>query len=196
MKYCNDSRTVVHWNRIQLIYGAAGNGTTSLCKGLATLPSIMIKKVFLLPVLLLGRAATNCAFLFHKNSQVSTTSRPRTNGLPLINNRRYESQKESQFSSDIETETSSDEKFIKESLLQNTLFTALPNNALVRLVDAFEKKISSKDDIIFCQGDNSCDDYVYMVAEGECAVTVDGVMPPEPYGTIGPSVLFGDLGIL
>jgi len=37
---------------------------------------------------------------------------------------------------------------------------------------------------------------VYVIAEGECTVIVDGQLVPEPYGTMGPGEIFGDMAVL
>jgi len=68
--------------------------------------------------------------------------------------------------------------------------------SLQELVDAFEKKKASRGENIVCQGDNCDGGYVYLVAEGKCRVLVDDVIVPEPYGIIGPGVVFGELGVL
>ncbi|CAB9498691.1 dependent protein kinase regulatory subunit [Seminavis robusta] len=87
-------------------------------------------------------------------------------------------------------------KFIKKSLLQNVMFTRLPAATLDTLILAFEKRTANKEDIIVTQGEPCEGDFVYLVAEGDCTVIVDGKVVPEPYGTLKPKAIFGELGVL
>jgi Cyclic nucleotide-binding domain len=62
---------------------------------------------------------------------------------------------------------------------------------------AFEKIVVAKGHEVIRQGEDSeLDNFVYVVAQGECSVTVDGVQVPGPYGTFGPKSIFGELGVL
>ena len=89
-----------------------------------------------------------------------------------------------------------EEQFITTSLQKNSLFSGMPIPQLKELADAFEEKHATKDENIISQGDTCVGGYVYLVAEGKCQVLVDGNEVPDPYGTIGPEELFGELGIL
>jgi hypothetical protein len=97
---------------------------------------------------------------------------------------------------------SNDEKvFIRESLLQNTLFTGVPEFSLDELILGFEKvRYDAVGLEIVRQGDFICDEenyFVYLVGENsECTVTVDGNLVPEPYGTLRERAMFGDLAVL
>ena len=89
-------------------------------------------------------------------------------------------------------------EFIKKALLKNVMFTNLPKTTLDRLIGALEQTTVNKDDVIVKQG-QICDvagEYVYLVADGECTVIVDGKVVPEPYGTLKPGAIFGELGVL
>jgi len=88
----------------------------------------------------------------------------------------------------------SKDEFLRESLLQSVLFTSLPEESLQTLMDAFEQVEFQKNDIIYRQGDPI--DYVYIVAEGECLVEVDGKPVARPYGILRSSQLFGELGVM
>jgi predicted membrane chloride channel (bestrophin family) len=92
--------------------------------------------------------------------------------------------------------TEEDHSFLKESLLRNVLFTSLPDGSLETLIHAFETLQVQKDDVIVQQGDPAMGDYVYVVGKGECTVTVDNQVVPEPYGTLLPMSIFGELGVL
>lgn len=87
-------------------------------------------------------------------------------------------------------------KFIKEALLENVMFTNLPKATLDRLIDAFEWTTVSKDQVVVKQGELCEGDYVYMIGDGKCTVIVDGKVVPEPYGTLKPKAIFGELGVL
>lgn len=88
------------------------------------------------------------------------------------------------------------EQFITTSLQKNSLFTGMPDAQLKVLADAFEEKHATKDENIISQGDACLGGYVYLIVEGKCQVLVDGNEVPDPYGTIGPEEIFGELGIL
>ncbi|CAB9503360.1 protein kinase type II-alpha regulatory subunit [Seminavis robusta] len=92
--------------------------------------------------------------------------------------------------------TTEEKSFIREALSGNVLFKNLPDPSLSAFIDACEDFQVTKDQVIVYQGDSCYNDYVYLVADGECIVTVDGVMVPEPYGVVGPKSFFGDLGVL
>ena len=127
-----------------------------------------------------------CVVLFHDV----------TTGFLFID-RRQPQQRFSTLSLSAATSKSEEEaKFIKTSLLQNALFAELPETALQTLVDAFEEKEAKRGEKIVCQGDSCDGGYVYLVAKGRCHVLVDNKIVPEPYGIIGPKVVFGELGIL
>mmetsp|Transcript_13803 Transcript_13803/g.18469 ORF Transcript_13803/g.18469 Transcript_13803/m.18469 type:complete len:259 (-) Transcript_13803:1195-1971(-) len=64
------------------------------------------------------------------------------------------------------------------------------------LVNAFEKIQLSRDDIILKQGNSSQGDYVYLIADGQCTINVDGKTIPEPYGTLSRGKIFGEIGVL
>ena len=87
-----------------------------------------------------------------------------------------------------------DNKLVKASLLRNVMFTSLPSTSLKMLVEAFERIEAKGGEVIVQQG--GVGDYVYVVAEGECTVTVDGEIVPEPYGVLRPQSIFGELAVL
>lgn len=86
--------------------------------------------------------------------------------------------------------------FLRKALLQNVMFTSLPELALNSLMDGFEKIELTKDQVIVRQGDSSAGDYVYVIAEGECNVMVDGKIVPEPYGTLQAKSIIGELAVM
>jgi CRP-like cAMP-binding protein len=97
-------------------------------------------------------------------------------------------------------------EFIKMALLENVMFSSLPEDSLDCLVDAFEVAIATKDAVIVTQGElrqlrgkrssNLEGDYVYSVGDGQCTVLVDDKVVPEPYGTLKPKAVFGELAVL
>jgi len=95
--------------------------------------------------------------------------------------------------------TTSDQVFIRDALQKNALFTSLPEESLIALIDAFEKyNATNRKQVIVQQGD-SCEDgggYVYIIAEGECTVEVDGNVVPRPFGKMGSGQIFGELSVL
>ena len=94
------------------------------------------------------------------------------------------------------SKTADEEKFIKQALLQNSLFAGIPEETFKELISALEKKTAQLGDTIISQGDSCKDGYVYLVAEGSCRVLVDNKTVPEPYGIIGQYTVFGEMGIL
>ncbi len=92
--------------------------------------------------------------------------------------------------------TADEEIFIKQALLQNSLFAGIPEETFEELISALEKKMAQLGETIISQGDSCKDGYVYLVAEGSCRVLVDNKTVPEPYGIIGQNTVFGEMGIL
>lgn len=87
--------------------------------------------------------------------------------------------------------------FIKESFNENDLFRNLPSKSYEEIINALELKEATQNEIIVRQGDLPTDNnFVYLIAEGECSVIVDGEMVPEPYGTMKSGLVFGDLAVL
>ncbi|CAB9496031.1 Bestrophin-3 [Seminavis robusta] len=84
---------------------------------------------------------------------------------------------------------------IEETLQKNFMFKHLSAGALHNLVMSFTRDEVEKDDIIVRQGESCENGYVYIVAEGECSVIVDGNVVPGPYGTLASKALFGELGV-
>ena len=93
-------------------------------------------------------------------------------------------------------ELSEDQVFLKDALLQNVLFTNLPDESLRALMDAFERVEYKQNDVIIRQGDSCEGDYVYIVSEGQCSVDVDGVEIPRPYGRLNAKSIFGELAVI
>jgi hypothetical protein len=87
-------------------------------------------------------------------------------------------------------------EFIKMALLDNVMFVGLPKETLDSLIYAFEATTAKNGDVIVTQGDHCEGDYVYLVGNGDCTVLVDGKVVPEPYGTLKPKAIFGELGVL
>jgi CRP-like cAMP-binding protein len=98
-------------------------------------------------------------------------------------------------------------EFITMALLENVMFSSLPEDSLDCLVDAFEITIATQDVVIVTQGELrqlrgkissnlEGDYYVYLVGDGQCTVLVDGKVAPEPYGTLKPKAIFGELAVL
>jgi len=87
-------------------------------------------------------------------------------------------------------------EFIHNALLQNSLFKNLSENSTVEVLDAFERCHSKRGERIILQGDSCDDGYVYLIKEGQFRVIVDQKWVPEPFGTLKPGAIFGELGIL
>ncbi|GFH44690.1 hypothetical protein CTEN210_01164 [Chaetoceros tenuissimus] len=95
------------------------------------------------------------------------------------------------------TRTKEELDFIIESFNENDLFRNLQSKSYKEIINALELKEADQNEIIVRQGDLPNDDnYVYLIAEGECSVIVDGEMVPEPYGTMKAGLVFGDLAVL
>lgn len=89
-------------------------------------------------------------------------------------------------------------EFLRNTLLQNVLFTSLPEESLLAIMQAFEITTYNQSDVIIRQGDRvqDGDDYVYVLYEGECTVQRDGAEIPRPYGTLRSTAIFGELELL
>lgn len=92
--------------------------------------------------------------------------------------------------------THDEELFIKQVLVENSLFRDIPDGSFATLVDSLERQTKQRGEVIINQGDSCIDGYVYLIAEGSCRVLVDNVTVPEPYGTLGQNAVFGEMGIL
>ena len=77
--------------------------------------------------------------------------------------------------------TSEEYAFIKEALLENVLFSNLPESTLNLLILSFEQITVSRGQKILTQGELCDGDYVYLVGGGECTVIVDGKIVPGMY---------------
>lgn len=95
-----------------------------------------------------------------------------------------------------QNKTSEELEFIQNALLQNSLFNNLSDDSTTEVVDAFERCQSKMGEKIVSQGDSCDGSYVYLIKEGQCRVVVDQKVAPEPYGTLKPGAIFGELGIL
>ena len=89
--------------------------------------------------------------------------------------------------------------FIESALNTNYLFQDhFSDGSLILLSSAFVTVEYQKGDVIFNQGDatDNDDDFMLILGKGECAVTIDGVAIPDPYGTIGRGTMVGELALL
>ena len=86
--------------------------------------------------------------------------------------------------------------FITTALLKNSLFSDISETSLKELVNGFELNEAKLGDDLVTQGDSCEGDYVYLTYEGECEVVIDGNTIPDPYGTIQPATVFGELSFL
>ena len=92
--------------------------------------------------------------------------------------------------------TKEEEQFIMSTLSSNFMFQDLPTDVLQQLVLAFEIIETTKpNEVIVQQGDVNAD-YMYIVANGECTVTIDNKVLPEPFGTMKRRSMIGELALL
>lgn len=89
-----------------------------------------------------------------------------------------------------------EQDFLRDALEQSILFSNLPPESLQAVIDAFERVECKQGDVIYRQGDTCEDGYVYVVAEGQCLVEVDGKAVARPYGILRPQTIFGEIGVL
>ena len=95
-----------------------------------------------------------------------------------------------------------DSLFIKEVLKANLMFHDLftekdrKNHGLSNIVTAFEKQVLDEGTLLYEQGDTENTDYLYLIGSGSCDVSIDSQILPDPYGTIGPGSLIGELALL
>lgn len=82
--------------------------------------------------------------------------------------------------------------FIIETILKNSLVADenISDTNLLELVEACEKKLATRNDYIYREGENG---HVYFIKEGSCKVLGDGKEAPYPYEyrEILPGHLFG-----
>lgn len=82
--------------------------------------------------------------------------------------------------------------FIIETILKNVHFANddISDSNLLELVEACEKKLATRNDYIYREGENG---HVYFIKEGSCKVLGDGKEAPYPYEyrEILPGHLFG-----
>ena len=98
----------------------------------------------------------------------------------------------------IYNKTKEERELLLESITANFMFQDLPEDVLEKVVLAFElvpREKTLPGSIIFKQGDTS-NQYMYIVAEGECSVLIDGKTIAEPFGTIKKGSIVGELAIL
>ena len=85
--------------------------------------------------------------------------------------------------------------FIMKILLANVLFQDLPKPTLDKIVSAFEIVSFAEGDEIFTQGDLNAD-FMIILKEGQCSVTIDGKKIPDPYGTVSVGSMLGEDSLL
>jgi predicted membrane chloride channel (bestrophin family) len=91
--------------------------------------------------------------------------------------------------------TAEEQTFIIKTLQSNFLFQDITGDSFDSLVSAFEKTVYPRGSVIVKQGDTNAD-YVYIVANGKCTVSIDGQQLPEPYGTMTKGSMVGELAML
>ena len=94
-------------------------------------------------------------------------------------------------------ERTEDERAYIESVLRtNVLFQdVVRQGSLIDLASAFDKVEYKKGDVIFSQGDTD-KDYMLILEEGECSITIDGEELGGIYGTMRPPAIVGELALL
>ncbi len=94
-------------------------------------------------------------------------------------------------------ERTEDERAYIESVLRtNVLFQdVVRQGSLIDLASAFDKVEYKKGDVIFSQGDTD-KDYMLILEEGECSITIDGEELGGIYGTMRPPAMVGELALL
>jgi hypothetical protein len=86
-------------------------------------------------------------------------------------------------------------KFLAATLKTNVLFQGIPTSTLKEMVEAFEKVEYKKGTTIVKQGDVNAD-FMLVLEEGECAISIDGEELPDPYGTMAKGSMLGELALL
>ena len=70
-------------------------------------------------------------------------------------------------------------------------------NALSGIIGSFERCTYKNRGTVLCeQGDMINTDYLYVIANGTCSVSIDGKRLPHPYGSMGMGSMIGDLALL
>jgi hypothetical protein len=83
-----------------------------------------------------------------------------------------------------------------ESVIKPSIFVGeLPNDLFSDLVLSFEPVEYKKGTTIVKQGDVNAD-FMLVLEEGECAISIDGEELPDPYGTMAKGGMLGELALL
>ena len=96
----------------------------------------------------------------------------------------------------IEERTEDERSYIESVLRTNVLFQdVVRQGSLFDLASAFDRVEYKKGDVIFSQGDAN-NDFMLILEEGECSITIDGEEVPDPYGTMKGGSMVGELALL
>jgi hypothetical protein len=85
--------------------------------------------------------------------------------------------------------------FLKHSLEHGIPFNDLPEKSFNELVSSFEPVEYPKGSIIFKEGDADAD-FMFVVNDGECTISIEGKQLPQPYGIMGKGSMLGELALL
>jgi hypothetical protein len=107
------------------------------------------------------------------------------------------------------TKSPEQETFIENVLRSNFIFQQLSSSEpdadeyrkkkdtdILEVVAAFEEVAFPEGSYLCKQGDLDDTDYLYIVYEGDCSVSIDGKRLEEPYGTMKKGSLVGELAII
>ena len=92
--------------------------------------------------------------------------------------------------------TEDDRAFIKSVLRQDVLFRdVVQEGSHSDLASTFDRVEYKKGEVIFSQGDTD-KEFMLILKEGECSITIDGEEIPGIYGTMRPPAMVGELALL
>eukprot|EP00986_Skeletonema_menzelii_P009237 scaffold4151_cov137-Skeletonema_menzelii.AAC.9 len=92
--------------------------------------------------------------------------------------------------------TEEERAYIESVLRTNVLFQdVVRQGSLIDLATAFDRVEYKKGDVIFSQGDTD-KDFMLILEEGECKITIDGEEIEGMYSTMRPPAMVGELALL
>lgn len=103
--------------------------------------------------------------------------------------------KDKVFDSIADGKTPEEIDFLKNSLEHGIPFNDLTQDSFKELVSSFERVEYPQGTVIFQEGDAEAD-FMFVVTNGECTISIEGQQLPEPYGIMGEGSMLGELALL
>lgn len=82
-------------------------------------------------------------------------------------------------------------EFLRSLIRHNVFNGELPPSSIDVLVRSFERAEYARGSVIIRQGDDGAD-FLLVLEDGECTISIDGKELPHPYGTVGRGTVLGE----